>query len=371
MFRGAGACHRCERWLVVQVNLPACRSSPLYIALGFLSLLAPTCAPSGDDTDSGEVVAEDDGACVATDEGVQTQVLYAGQTIEAGAISVEVVGDALLVTYETTDGWELEEAHLWVGDDLADMPQTPTGNPKIGLFPYSSGDISGETTWSFEVPLEELGFSCPGDDATFHVAAHAALRKDDGSGGYQTETGWADGDRLVDRGSWATAFETTLSCDCGVEEPTGGSCETVYAYGGDLATCFIDADFDGDGEDDGISRWGWSNDISAGGDHSFEIYGGAGQCDLDKGTLVGTLEVEDHGDGSLTVTYTMDAGYGLDETHLYVGDEPLPTGANGEPTVAPGQYPMGEELEAAASASYTVEAGDFVVAHGVVCGDFE
>jgi hypothetical protein len=71
--------------------------------------------------------------------------LYAGQTIDAGTVCSSVNGDNLDVTFTTTGGWELEEAHLWVGTKLSDMPQTKKGNPKIGNFPYNSGDISGST----------------------------------------------------------------------------------------------------------------------------------------------------------------------------------------------------------------------------------
>jgi hypothetical protein len=169
----------------------------------------------------------------ADGSGMQCQTLYAGQTIDTGWVCVEIVGDNLVVTYETTEGscWELTEAHLWVGADLADMPQTRKGNPKIGNFPHNSGDITGATTHSFSVPLEVLGFSCPADDKMYYVAAHAALRCDNGDGSYQTETGWADGSRFVERGAWGTFFNVTLTCDCGgVNPPTDPTCDSRPAF---------------------------------------------------------------------------------------------------------------------------------------------
>jgi hypothetical protein len=129
--------------------------------------------------------------------------LFAGQTIDAGTVCSSVNNDNLDVTFTTTGGWELEEAHLWAGTQLSDMPQTKKGNPKIGNFPYNSGDITGATSHTFSVALLGLGFSCPGDDVTYILAAHAALRKDNGDGTFQTETGWGDGPNIVDRGSWA------------------------------------------------------------------------------------------------------------------------------------------------------------------------
>ncbi|NOQ13994.1 MAG: hypothetical protein GQ583_05870, partial [Methyloprofundus sp.] len=63
---------------------------------------------------------------VATEDvsGIQTQILYAGQDIEVGTVTTEIVGENLVVTYNTTGGWELNETQLWVGNDLAEMPQT-------------------------------------------------------------------------------------------------------------------------------------------------------------------------------------------------------------------------------------------------------
>jgi hypothetical protein len=73
--------------------------------------------------------------CVAVDGGVQTQTLFAGQTIDIGTVTMEVVDDNLEVTFQADLGWQLQETHLWVGTNLADMPQTRKGSPKIGNFP--------------------------------------------------------------------------------------------------------------------------------------------------------------------------------------------------------------------------------------------
>lgn len=311
--------------------------------------------------------------CVASNgsSGIQTQALYAGQAIDAGTVTVEVVGDNLEVTYTTTGGWELVETHLWVGDDLADMPQTRKGNPKVGNFPYQSGDITGATTYYFTVPLSMLDFFCPADDGNYFIAAHAALQKPDGSGGYLTETGWANGERIVEKGNWATYFSITLTCEC----DGGGSatCETTFAYAADpVGTCFFDGDEDGDNNGDFI-RWGWSIGPLTEGTYTYDIYGGAGQCDTSKGTLVGFLTVE-YSNGTATVTYTTTGGFTVDETQLYVGSEILPRDVNGDYTIAPGQYGnINDELNGVTSDTYTIGGlsdAIYVVAHGVVCGDY-
>jgi len=160
--------------------------------------------------------------------------LTAGQFIDAGDVCVKVEEGNLIVTYTTHNGWELTAVHLWVGDDLADMPHNAQENPKIGNFPYKAEDLGGVTSYSFNIPLTALG----GDDyevnlcdQTFLVAAHASVQKPDGAGGYQTETGWGDGPQMNPGGSWAMYFDFMFKC---VLDPE--PCETPPAPPGDCDT---------------------------------------------------------------------------------------------------------------------------------------
>jgi hypothetical protein len=89
--------------------------------------------------------------------------------------------------------------------------------------------------------------------------------------------------------------------------------------------------------------WGWTNGPLPEGSYEWDIYAGAGQNDLSKGTVVGTLYV-DYEDGCVTVTYELDEGYYLGETHLWVGNDVLPEVKRGKTSVytnAPGQFPYG------------------------------
>lgn len=147
--------------------------------------------------------------------------------------------------------------------------------------------------------------------------------------------------------------------ECETPPPPEPTCETAFAFGGNDATCFLDLDF---------SRWGWTNGPLGTGSYEFEIYAAAGQCDLSKGTLVGMLTVDYNG-SIANVTFAMESGFVLDETHLYVGNEILPMD-NGAYTIAPGQYPYKHDLTEATSDNFSVPASGeiYIVAHAVACG---
>ncbi|MEZ4430952.1 MAG: hypothetical protein R3F65_00965 [bacterium] len=340
------------------------------------ALLLAACG--GDDGDA--KIARQADAIVSLEGETACLTLYAGQHIDAGTVCVTVdaaadtsadcgegATGAMQVTYTTAGDWTISEAHLAAGDSLDDIPTTRNGSPIPGQFPYNSGDISGATTHSFTVPLCTFGLDGAQDECepvTAFVAAHAALRRDTGDGTTQSETGWADGTPFVERGNWAEY--ATLELTCAAEEepppPEDGRCETAWAFTDD-AHAFCNTDIDGDGRDE--SRWGWYAELAPG-SYSFDLYAAAGQCDIERGARVGSLGVEYDG-ATATVTYTLDDGIGLRETHLYVG-------AERQTTLAPGQLGyQHERLDDAAEDSYgiAIDADPiFLSAHAVVCGVF-
>lgn len=288
--------------------------------------------------------------------------LLAGQTIVSGDVCFEIVGETLNVTYTTIDGWELTEAHLWVGCSAGGYPQARNGNPKIGRFPYNAGDITGTTTHTFSLELAQFDCLDPIDcinGNNLYVMAHASVRKDNGDGTYQTETGWGDGDPAVDRGSWATVSVITLFDDScgGPVEKCYDELGTAYAYDELNATCFSEfSDLIPNS-----SRWGWSNGAYAPGSSvEFDLYAGAGSggssdCVIvnDNGTpratLAGTVTLDYSADGTTaTVTYELLEGYFLSDSHVYVGCDVLPTTTQGDNigyTVANGQIGSTQEYD--------------------------
>ncbi|MBC2840355.1 hypothetical protein [Robiginitalea sp. SC105] len=120
------------------------------------------------------------------------------------------------------------------------------------------------------------------------------------------------------------------------KEEDDNGCETAYGRICDCAefnSCFTDfGNF-------GSNNWGWSVRLPEPGSGPFNLFAGAGQCQMEKGTYVGYVNVTYHDDGSLTYGDVMLIdGYELEDFHFYSGDLPMPMKKNGTYSAAPGQY---------------------------------
>ena len=172
-------------------------------------------------------------------------------------------------------------------------------------------------------------------------------------GDWYLYTGWG----------WDTDLEkqTLIQFDLGYTPPPQVDCETAYAYGESYATSFCS------GAISPISgnNWGWTNYIGEG-SYDWPIYAGAGQCDISKGTLVGNLSVE-YSAGTVTITYELDPGFVLDETHVWVGTTPLPL-KKGVYTTAPGQFNHNDENPVVVSG---LSGNIWIAAHSGVCWEVQ
>jgi hypothetical protein len=293
------------------------------ISAALLALASTACLGTSDLEDQGDPTL-DRLSIGETNELCAT--LYAGQSIDAGSVCITTDSkgaEHFVVTYTTTGGWELTETHFWMGQTFSAMPTNKSGNPMIGHFPYSEGSLDGATTWTVLVPFADLGITDVDDCDPFklYAAAHAAVRKSDGSGGWQTETGWAFGDRIAKRGSWATYFSFSVECsDDGVDGELEECDETAFAYG--------DLTFN----DLGVSAsWGWVLTVPAGTSGTADVWGGAGGNDTSAAWLTGTLSYA-YGAGDkcgLELRYDTNAGTVFDEAHIHVGYDPTDTRAVG------------------------------------------
>jgi len=95
--------------------------------------------------------------------------LYAGQHTVMGNVTVSNDGTNLTVTYNLDESWMMTEAHLSVGNTSVDIPQME-GNPTPGQFEYKESFDEGVSTYTFEIPLEDIP-----NDGDIVIAAHAAV----------------------------------------------------------------------------------------------------------------------------------------------------------------------------------------------------
>lgn len=145
---------------------------------------------------------------------------------------------------------------------------------------------------------------------------------------------------------------------CWQPENPGGQ-ETAFARGSDstTTTCLLNAGF-------GASRWGWTmGPFNAEFSQTWDVYAGAGQCDITKGRKVGTLAVSYVGT-QLTLLFTPDSDVTLYENQVWVGSTPGPcksSGCSKGYNPAPGQYNY--DLS---DSPITIETPFYVIFHAVV-----
>ena len=120
--------------------------------------------------------------------------LYAGNPKNdptvAGNVYLSRVGNELIVTYLTQDGWTIEETALLVTlpSNLASY-LTKSGNPKIGQFKKTSGPPTSVSPTEVVYTID-LTVLFPGgwSGETLILAAHAVVSHPD----FGEETAWAD-----------------------------------------------------------------------------------------------------------------------------------------------------------------------------------
>ncbi|MFO7675086.1 MAG: hypothetical protein R6X12_02040 [bacterium] len=157
----------------------------------------------------GDVVLNVDPAECGTPQEV---ILYAGQHINAGNVTVWNDATNLYVQFNSSGDWVITETHVAVATSLAGIPQK-NGNPVPGLFPYKEVHDPAVTTYTYTIPLGDWE---PGQE--LYIAAHASMALLDEYGEViQTETGWGYGPDFPGR-NWATYLMYEVQ-DC--EEPIG------------------------------------------------------------------------------------------------------------------------------------------------------
>ena len=136
-----------------------------------------------------------------------TTLLLAGQTIPVGYVISGNDGSNTYVTYVCTNGWSMEEVHLFYGEatitgiplrvnyNFIGMPVNNSGNPVLGQFPVVQTFSNHPTSYTVAIPEAlPMTYEMP-------LAAHAVV-----TNGSQTETAWGQGEPVTLQGSWAMYF---------------------------------------------------------------------------------------------------------------------------------------------------------------------
>ena len=123
-----------------------------------------------------------------------------GEKIDVGDLALSYDGTNLNVVFNTVDGWEMSETHLYVGN--AAPPKSAPGK-----FPYKHEGLGWVTSDPYNITLSP---------ATYCIAAQAEVRlqtgvdPDTGLPIYRYESLWAEGNRFGKGSNWAMCFAVTL-----------------------------------------------------------------------------------------------------------------------------------------------------------------
>ena len=131
--------------------------------------------------------------------------LFAGQTIDAGTVTVSNDSNFIYVTYNTANGYVLTQTHLYVGN-CALIPVNKPGNPIPGQFPYASPHAN-LTNYTYQIPIAVIPAGTCGC-----IAAHAVVVKLNAAGQVvDQQTGWGNGTVINPDGQWGMKFSY---CSC-------------------------------------------------------------------------------------------------------------------------------------------------------------
>jgi len=162
----------------------------------------PSSILKGPAGNGGGAIGRDAGTPICTPTVV---TLFAGQTINAGNVTLTNDANFIYVTYNTANGYVLTQTHLYVGD-CALIPVNRPGNPIPGQFPYITTH-SNVTSYTYQIPITAIPVGSCGC-----IAAHAVVVKLDAAGQVvDQQTAWGNGTVINPDGQWGMKFNY---CSC-------------------------------------------------------------------------------------------------------------------------------------------------------------
>jgi hypothetical protein len=329
------------------------------------------------------------------DGSTQTFKIYAaaGQCditkgVYAGDLVFTCAGGTATVTFESTTNL-FKETHMYVGHDQV---YTDKGKQIFapGKYPQTHDSVGGYSDgYTFtglsekkDVYLVAHASVCGGTDQVTTDSCGCICK----SGSTRRERALEDDsgflrNKLASSAKVPTPMPTAASTFCTCPEdcfsehylkwsvPTTSDyigCETAYAASMH-GSCFTDY------SEISPARWGWSIGPIDEGEYQFDIFSGAAECDRSNGRYVGILTVNYSGD-TMTISYDTFENFDMTETHVYIGDVPMPKDDAGSVTLCPDGNGGGcsdHHIVNGATDSYTitgVSGPKYIIAHSVTCG---
>jgi hypothetical protein len=153
--------------------------------------------------------------------------LLAGQHINVGTVQVKNDETNVYITTSTVGSdWYMRGTHLIVGTTPATIGAGKTPSP--GKFPY-------KTAYNSALQVVTYTFAKADLPTSFYFAFHAEMVRINENNGLilQTESAWANGQKFVSKGSWATFSGPYTIQECTIdqieEEVVCYSSETAWA----------------------------------------------------------------------------------------------------------------------------------------------
>jgi hypothetical protein len=125
--------------------------------------------------------------------------LIAGQHIEVGTVTVTNTQTAIVVVYDTIDGWGITETHVDAALDYSGLHTNRPGNPQPGRFDQQTHHPQPVTRVVHMI--EDLDWVA---GTPIYIATHAVVTSEQQG----TETAWA-GDQDFPGNNWATYLSYT------------------------------------------------------------------------------------------------------------------------------------------------------------------
>jgi len=145
-------------------------------------------------------------AMAHTEERPLHKELNADQTVRVGYVKVWNDNENLYVQFWMFPWyyWLLMKTDVHVATSVDDIPQTGSGNPKVGQFDYSEEHGSGVLDFTYVIPLGDWDA-----DTQLYIAAHADVYH---PCTFREETAWGGclGQIPFPGRNWATYFTYTV-----------------------------------------------------------------------------------------------------------------------------------------------------------------